>query len=286
MFLADEQVMLKVEEQLRLNCPSPESELARLGVAAAHLADSEVSARVRRLVIDVDDLIAQARWHLGHALLLMETQPQILDSKEPEDEVERMIDQAGMPSSVILLLRGYIRDADRVLYSDLSTQRRGGTVAGWVFHMMIDSAIYRAISALDRVAHILWYAANLPMLDKNSSKVRVYFRARKIEKVHNVINDANSQELLKIANGRVLEYAIAYRDGLTHDAKTYSKTAGSMPVDEWLTPDGKRFIMRDEEMTAELLFALANATYHQLLEVLKPSVTICEARFSSKSLGS
>ena len=263
----DEEILDKVEAQLRLNCPSPESEIAGLGRIAAHLPDSEETARIRRLVIDVDDLTAQARWHLGYALLLMETQPHILVNKEPDDEIERMI-RAGVPSGALLLLRGYIREADRVLYSDLSAQRQGGTVAGWIFHMMIDSAIYRIISALDRLAHILWYAANLPLQDKYGVKARIYFRSKKIEKIHSVINDSHSQELLRIANEPILDFAITYRDGLTHDAKTYSKVAGSMPIDEWTT--------------ADWLFALANATYHQLLEALKPSVAICETQFSSK----
>jgi len=59
-----------------------------------------------------------------------------------------------MPSTCLLLLRGYVAQAEQIFYSDLSQPRRNGTVAGWIYHMMIDDAIYRVIAALDRLAQI------------------------------------------------------------------------------------------------------------------------------------
>jgi hypothetical protein len=265
---SDDEILYKIEEQLQKNCPSPENELIRLSKIAATLPDDETSARIRALVIDIDDLTAQTRWNLGQALLLMELHPQILENPEPKDLVEKIINEKEMPSKSILLAREFVARADKIFYSDLSQSRRSGTVAGWVFHMMIDDAIYRGIAALDRVAQILWLVAKLP-------KDRVYFRSKKISKVDNIIKNEYSKQLLDIASGKLLENIIGYRDGFSHEMKVYSKVAGVRPTDEWIGSDGKRYIIKHETWDGDTLFALANATYHQLTDALKPTVEIC-----------
>ncbi|MCK6463180.1 MAG: hypothetical protein L6Q29_05195, partial [Candidatus Pacebacteria bacterium] len=95
---SDDEILHKIEEQLQKNCPSPEDELIRLSKIAATLPDDETSARIRALVIDIDDLTAQTRWNLGQALLLMELHPQILENPEPKDLVEKIINEKEMPS--------------------------------------------------------------------------------------------------------------------------------------------------------------------------------------------
>jgi hypothetical protein len=265
---SDDEILHKIEERLQKNCPSPENELIRLSKIAATLPDDETSARIRALVIDIDDLTAQTRWNLGQAMLLMELYPQILENPEPKDLVEKIINEKEMPSKSILLVREFVARADKIFYSDLSQSRRSGTVAGWVFHMMIDDAIYRGIAALDRVAQILWLVAKLP-------KDRVYFRSKKISKVDNIIKNEHSKQLLDIASGKLLEYIIGYRDGFSHEMKVYSKVAGVRPTDEWIGSDGKRYIIKHETWDGDTLFALANATYHQLTDTLKPTVEIC-----------
>lgn len=274
----DEATVRKVEEQLRNNCPSPEDQLTRLSSIVADLPETQEGAHLRHLVLDIDDLTAQARWNLGQALLLMETQPHILDKHKTENRPEEVISEDVMTSDILLMLRGYIKEADRVLFSDLAEPRRSGTAAGWIFHMMIDNAIYRVLAILDRLAHILWYAAKLPTQLKNGEPVRVYFRSRKISKIDGAIGSEHSRALLEIAKGRVLTYAIGYRDGLMHDKKVYSKIAGAQPSDRWTTPDGEHLMLRHEQWEADLLFALGNATYHQLLRALQPAMAICEER--------
>lgn len=269
----DVETLARVEDQLHANCPSPEEHLVRLGRSVAILPDSERAAILRRLTLDIDDLTAQTRWHLGQALLLMETQSEILGTGEDADE---FIGRFGMETAAQLLLRGYIRDADRVLYSDLSTPRRGGTVGGWIFHMMVDSAVYRAVAALDRLATILWYAAELPM-------ERVYFRSRKVRKLHGAISTKETEELLKIAEGELFNFIIDYRDGLTHRIKAYSKPAGTLPSDLWETEDGKLVAWDSEKWDAELLFALGRASYLQFTDALGYGTNICERKWPIRS---
>ena len=116
MFKYDIKTLDYIEKQLRENCPSPESNIIKLGETVAALPNSNESAKIRYFLLDIDELITEVRWHLGQALLLMETQPHILHIGEDDDEFT--IDE--MPSKVHLLLRSFIRQPDRVLYMDLS----------------------------------------------------------------------------------------------------------------------------------------------------------------------
>lgn len=284
MFTAERAILNKVEKQLQLNCPSPENELIQLSKIAANLPDDEIGVRIRILTIDIDDLIAQARWSIGQALLLMELYPQIvIQADVSDDPIEQIVAENEMPSKALLLLRGYIAAADKVLYSDLSQSRRSGIVAGWIYHMMIDNTIYRVIAALDRLAQILWYAAKLPTRYKNGEQVKVYFRSRKIAKIDSALQNKYSKELVDIANNPLLEYAISYRDGFSHDMKVYSKVAGTRPTDEWIDTDGKRFVIKYDRWDADRLFAFANATYHQLVDALSPTVVICEKHLTTET---
>jgi len=231
-------------------------------------------------VIDIDDLISQARWNIGQALLLIELFPQLIAQIEiPEDPIEKIVSENEIPAKALLLLRGYIAGADKVLYSDLSQNRRGGTVAGWIYHMMIDNAIYRVIAALDRLAQILWYAAKLPVHYKSGERVKVYFRSGKMAKINDALQSEYSKKLVNIASNPLLEYVIGYRDGFAHDMKIYSRVAGTRPIDEWVDADGQRIIIRHDKWDGESLFALANATYHQLIDALQPAIEICEKFF-------
>jgi hypothetical protein len=274
----DQEMVDKVEQLLRVNCPSPESELATLGGLVACVPKTEEGAELRRAMLDVDDLIAQSRWHLGQALLLMETCPVILEADGDGDGIEKVMKEMGMPSSAMLLLRGLIQDADRALYSDLTESRRGGTVAGWIFHMMIDSSLYRTFAALDRLAHILWNVAGLSRQGGRGKEIRVYFRPGKVKEIDTAINNAHTREMVKIASGPLMEFLIGYRNRYTHKAKAYSKIAGTLPVDEWHAADGTRIEQRSDGWEAELLFALGRAGYLQLVDVLKLTVPICEEK--------
>jgi hypothetical protein len=269
----NDDILIKIQKELELNCPSPESNLVTLGQCVATLPDSEGSAQLRHYVLDIDDLTAQIRWHLGQALLLMDSQPAILKAGEDDDD---LIKSYGIPTGVELLLRSNISNADRVLYDDLSTPRRGGTVGGWIFHMMIDSAVYRTVSVLDRLMTVLWYAAELPM------KERIYFRSGKVKKLNAAICSDETAHLLKIAEGKLLKLIIDYRDGLTHNTKAYSRASGFTPSEEWKDENGRRVIWHENAWDAERLFALGRASYLQFTEALEPSVSICKKKWPIK----
>ena len=139
--------------------------------------------------------------------------------------------------------------------------------------MMIDSAIYRAVSALDRLATVLWYAAELPI------KERIYFRSGKVKKLDAAICSDETAHLLRIAEGKLLNFIIDYRDGLTHSTKAYSRASGFTPSEQWKDKNGRLVIWDENAWNAEMLFALGRASYLQFTEALGPSVSICQKKW-------
>lgn len=283
MFPFEHNLFQKIEEQLAKNCPSPEDDLIRLSKIASDFPESVEGEYVRHVIYDIDDLIAQTRWHLGQALLLMDVysnQLGLSENGEVEDksEFDQIIEETGIPTKALLLLRGYIARSDHVMYTDYSSPRQSGTVAGWVFHMMIDNSIYRVIAALDRLAHVLWFAAGLSFT-KDNNKVRVYYRSGKLKLINEKINSPSSEKLLEIAKGPLLDYVISYRDGFAHDVKVKSIIAGSLPSQQYPTVNGDFQAKRLEKWPTDLLFGLGNATYHQLLEALNLTVSVLGDKF-------
>lgn len=262
------ETLIRIQKQLDLNCPSPESALVKLGLCVATLPSNKEIAKLRRLILDVDDLTAQIRWHLGQALLLIDSLPDIRKAGEDDG----LFKDLGMPISALFLLRSYIVEADRVLYNDLSAPRRGGTVGGWIFHMMIDSAVYRTVSAMDRLATILWYAAELPIK-------RIYFRSGIIKKLDKALCSDETTHLLRIAEGKLMNFIIDYRDDLTHNAKAYSRTSGATPFEQWKDETGRLVVWNDNTWNAETLLALGRAAYLQFTDALVPTVAICEKKW-------
>lgn len=276
MFTEDEAMIRKVEELLDQACPFPEEVLRELRKVAADLSGSEKNARIRGLVLDIDDLILQVRWHLGQALLLIELYPQIVTDIKPNNQIDELIKEDGLPSKALLIIRNYTVNPGKVLSADLAKERGGGTVAGWIYHMMIDNAIYRVVAALDRLAKVLWYAAELP-LETPRGKERIYFRSRKVSRIDEVFQNEHSRKLLEIASSELVKYIIGYRDDFSHELKVYSRIAGTRPTDEWTENDGRHFIIRHHDWDGDSLFVLANATYHQLVDALTPATEICKS---------
>ena len=238
------------------------------GVAAASV-QGKPGALLRRLVFDVDDLCGQIRWHVGQALLLLETYPELLAAGKGDDPLLRNV---GIPADVALRLRAFIGRPRDVVFGDLSQNWRGGTAAGWVFHMMIDNAVYRALSALDRLAAIAWYAAELP-------QGNVYFRSRKMTRVHEKLATASSKALLEIAERPILQLITAYRDGYSHTTKAYSRVAGFPPSDSWETDTGEMAFVDPDGWDAELLFALGRAAFCQFTDALPHVSSICAEKW-------
>jgi hypothetical protein len=260
--------LAEVERRLHVNCPSPEEEMISLCKTMSKCPVAGANgALLRRITIDIDELISQIRWHLGQAILLMEVHPAI---HTPDVNASDMFKIIGMPAAVQLSARAYSAGRDQLLRPALSANRKGGTVGGWIFHMMTDSAIYRAFSALDRLAVLVWHAAEL------SAKEHISFRSGKLRKVHDELASAESKALLEIAADDLFEYLTTYRNGFSHTTKAYSAIAGFPPADSWTTEEGGRIVVPPDGLSGDDLFTLANAAYGQVRLALPHVVIICK----------
>lgn len=267
--------LTEIQDALDRNFPSPEEDLIKLSLALAYSPEGEPYIEVRFLVLEVDNLFAQLRWHLGQVVLLAKRYPQVYqeakEEKDEEEETELSHLPKEMPTRSHLLLRGYISRPEQVLFSDLSENRRGGTVAGWIYHMMIDDAVARSLAILDRLAVIISLVGNVHF-------EKVYFRSGKLKVIHRDVNTPETKRLLEMAEGDVLNLLIEYRDGWNHTKLTYSAIAGYMPADSYIDASGQYVRVLSNQLTGDLLTALVRAAYDQVIQVLHEVRLICEQR--------
>lgn len=267
--------LAEIQDSLDKNFPSPEEDLIKLSLALAYSPEGEPYMEVRFLVLEVDNLIAQLRWHLGQVVLLAKRYPHVYQETNEEEDGEQETELSRLPKEMPtrshLLLRGYISRPEQVLFSDLTENWRGGTVAGWIYHMMIDDAVARSLAILDRLAVIVSLVGNVHF-DK------VYFRSGKLKVIHRDINTPETKRLLDIAEGDILNLLIEYRDGWNHTQLTHSAITGFMPADSYIDTSGQYVRVQSNQLTGELLTALVRAAYDQVVQVLHEVCLICEQR--------
>jgi hypothetical protein len=286
--------MKKAQQELDLNCPSPEEDIVRLSTAVAFSPETQQYSQIRFLVLEVDNLISQLRWHIGQAFLLLELYPEIAEDREyidmleqfaqgnpPPIELSQFHSMLEMPLKSLLLLRGITsRYAHQVLFTDFSQRLklREGTIAGWIFHMMIDNSIARAISILDRLAKITCLVAGL-QID------RVYFRSRILTSISLQLNVSEAETLVKLSESEPYQYLLKYRDGWTHDDMAFARFAGTLPTDVYINPSGKTVQIKGDKWTADTLLVLAQIAYNHVVAALHEVAFICEQKVPMDELG-
>lgn len=248
--------------------PSPEEEIGQLSTLVAQTPDTAPYPAIRRLVIEVDDLIAQARWHIAQAVLIIKEYP-IIKEAQPKREID------SFPTSAILLLRQYVAGANFVLAHDLSMNRRGGTFAGWTYQMMVDNSVYRSIAFMDRLARIICLVAGINV-------DRVYFRSKKMEIVHREVQMPESKRLVELAEAEIYSMLLTYRDGLAHTRKWFTRLEGTRIADWVIDEAGNRILDADHDLDYNHLIALANAAYQHGVAVLQASIPVV-ARYTPGS---
>lgn len=265
----------EAQRLLDLNCPSPEEDLVRLCSAVARTPETKRYAAIRLLVAEVDDLISQTRWNLGQAMLILEIFPEL---EKAGDDDDPLFKNAGMLAAVALLLRGYVARAQQVVFTDLHESWRGGTAAGWIFHMMIDDAVNRSVSILDRLAKIVSLVCEMPF-------DRMYFRSRKLRRVHAKKNTAETLKLVEMSESEIHQFLLEYRDSLSHDKKAFARLAG-FPIEEtYVDENGMRVLVDNLEWTAGHLLGLGIAAYHQMVAALGIVACFCQQQVTDRRPG-
>lgn len=254
-----------VQALLDEHAPIPNLDLNALAQVAAATPPTERCAVLRRYVVDADGLLDDVRWHIGQALLIWEAYPAIAAPADNDD-----LGNVGIPNRVALLLRPYVSGRERVFFDDLLEPRSGGTVGGWMIHMMVDGAVTKAIGVLDRLAHVLLLAADVP-----APRGRMYFRNGKLAYLRERVGEQFPASLLELGSSEELEFLLAYPDGLAH---TFRPTSGAMrapPVDTFIDASGRTVIVPPSPWGADELIAIALSSFDLVKRALPGTVELC-----------
>jgi len=261
-----------IQAELDAKCPSPEDDL---GILCEVVADTPNTARyvdMRSLAVEIDDLIAQVRWHLGHMLLLVRAHPDMLVEHNDQLFWDSVIDV-----SSLLRIRRAIREPELVMFAEPMYKRpgRGGIAGVWILEMLLDSSIARAIAIMDRMAKLVSLVAEV-YFDK------YYFRSKKLERVHQKLAMPETQALVDLSLTPLFDYLLKHRDGSSHDKKmVHAVLSGFIPADRQFDVSGNQMTASGiAVVTPGDMCSLANAAYQQVLSGLRPTSSICQQRIT------
>jgi hypothetical protein len=253
----------RAQEELDRLFPSPERELNRLCDWAADLLDDPRAAGQRMLVLDIDDLFSQVRWHIGQAILLRIKYSNLVG----KDRSKRgQFQQIGVPAKVPLLLRSLTVGTTDVISRDYTQTHKGMPVAGWVFHMMVDGALYRCVALLDRLARLLCEVTGV-------QKKRVYFRSGCLQEIARKCSCEASRRLVATADGEEFKLLLTYRDGYTHERLAASDVSGQRIVHDPGPSEGPEHVA-DYYWTPEGLLSLCKIGFGIAVDALTMALEV------------
>ena len=254
-------------ELLDRNFPEPEADLNFISGQLGNLPQNVKYKEVKRLFFEADDLVQQARWHIGVLINIAKTFPD-KEISENDPSGGRMVIEA------MLLLRELVVGNKNVHFEDLNEDRKGGKVYGWIFHMFVDNVIFRVFGVLDRIARILTEIRSIEF-----SNDKVYFKSGKLEVINREFNRAETQKLLDMSKEDAFNFLIRYRDGYSHSKKEFSVLAGSVPAISYTDEDGRRNHEGGHLWKTRDLLALTNMAYSYTKRAIKRLRGIIEQEF-------
>jgi len=261
-----------IQAELDAKCPSPEEDLGILCEAVANTPNTARYVDMRSLAFEIDDLIAQVRWHLGQMLLLVRAYPEMLVEHDDQFFWDSVIEV-----SSLLRIRRAIREPELVMFAEPMYKRpgRGGIAGMWILQMLLDSSIARSISIMDRMAKMVSLVAEV-YFDK------YYFRSKKLERVHQKLAMPETRALVDLSLTPIFDYLLKHRDGSSHDKKTvHAILSGFIPVDRQFDVAGNQMTASGiSVVTPGDMCSLANAAYQQVLAGLHLIASICQQRIT------
>jgi hypothetical protein len=254
-------------ELLDKNFAEPEADLNFISGQLGNLGQELKYKEVKRLFFELDDLLQQARWHIGILINIAKTFP---DSELPQAGLS----DGRMPIEAMLLLRQFVVGNKNVHFEDLNEDRKGGKVYGWIFHMFVDNVIFRVFAVLDRIARILTELKKIKF-----SNDKVYFKSGKLEIINREFNCPETQKLLDMSNEKAFNFLVSYRDGYSHSKKEFSVASGSVPAISYTGEDGKRSHEDGHLWKTQDLLALTNMGYSYVTRAVTELRGIIEKEF-------
>lgn len=176
-----------------------------------------------------------------------------------------------MPVEVDALLRRYFRPLPwpAKLFDDPYAEIAGDRVLGrWFAGQLLDSALFRALAACDRLAILLWANAELPLKTRRDGEpIHPSFRRYYLNQLTEPYGQHPAwEELVSFADDELFRYTKNIRDGFTHSRRMRSQLHGDYVI-EYLG-DEERGVPPTAAIDAVDHVALALACYDGILRPL------------------
>ncbi len=244
---------------------------APLGVPPRFGLPHEFRDALADAIVDLGDLVDEIRFSGAMAeLFIADYEKRGPIPTETDDERKRLRD-LGMPIDAIALLRAYFAPPPEpaTLFLDPHRQLSGERFLSlWFAGQLIDSALFRLVAALDRLASMLWAGARVPFADSKGRPRHPAFRSRDLKIVAPSYPANEMEVLLGLTKHELFDLLMKIRNEFTHSRRVLSELHGHYRIGYRVgpTPERERIVQALDRQTH---LAILLAAYN---EILRPAV--------------
>lgn len=257
----------------------------------AHLLQNQTppweSDTYAEVVADLSWLLDEIRFSGALADLLI--RDQVLSAKDaPAEGPASPAIPPGMPIEVIALLHPYFATLPypSVLFEAPHSDMTGSRVLSlWFAGQMIDSALFRLVAALDRLATALWCLSGkaLARRKKDNKVLHPAFVATDLAKVPKSFDAEAWQQLTSLLQHPLYQVVKDMRNGFTHNHRWYSGLHGFDQV-VYGTSGPKEAFRQVRAMDGSTHLAVLLGTYDLVLRPAVELASACVGSFVAKAL--
>lgn len=224
-------------------------------------------------ITDLADLIDEIRFSGALAALLIADHT--LQQREAElDDDRAQARENALPVEAMALLRNYFAamPMPATLFEDPHTPMAGQRVLSrWFAGQLIDSALFRLVAGLDRLAVLLTSAAGKRFAVGKDGLRYPAFRAGDLEKLKSAYPEALWEKVRALTDHPLFKFLMDARNGFTHSRRLYSELHGHYRI-VYGVPDiagEERDLSVQEGIDPAMHLAVLLATYN---EILRPAI--------------
>jgi len=251
----------------------------RLHSNQAGLLLPELRNALSEAVVDLAALIDEIRFSGSLAALLIADYERSVAVDTESDETKEMRD-LGIPIAALALLAPYYAPLPfpaSLVIEPHKTMAGGRVLSLWFAGQMLDSALFRVVAALDRLAIILWCSASLPFESAHGRVRYPAFRPTDLAKLAGSYSSPSFGQLEHLAHHPLFELLLRVRHGFTHSSRPPSELHGHyrLAYDVGGPVESDRIT---QAIDRETHMAILLATYN---EILRAAVHACSECLSA-----
>lgn len=244
---------------------------APLGVPLRFGLPHEFRDALADAVVDLGDLIDEIRFSGAMAELFIADYEKRGPLPTETDEEHKRLRALGMPIDALALLRAYFAPLPEpvTLFFEPHRQLAGERFLSlWFAGQLIDSALFRLVAALDRLASMLWAGARLPLADSKGRPRHPAFRSRDLKALASSYPDREMEVLLGLTKHELFGLLMNVRNEFAHSRRVLSELHGHYRIGYRVGPtaEGERIVQALDRQTH---LAILLAAYN---EILRPAV--------------